>query len=660
MSYELAEKFLDQAEELVETGGRGESLLEALECAEKLTPEDVSVLCRSARLLFRYGVLNSKGRFFLLALDKLKLASEKNSLFFDSRYVWWQLWGNILIQLGKLVNDASLFEMALEKYERASQVAGSIDPEVYWDWAEAWILLGQTSGELTDLQQGLAKFDVADQQGILSPFFRLDYAHALCLYGQLIGDPSHLDAAMARLKGVIAETYPNQADEPSIVYLAASRKIAMTAKIRYQLSHQLEHFDEADKLLREAILTSPRNRELWLDWGEHFLYAGWIRRDFKLVETGLEKLTASSVKECDPVRVSYLLGIGLITFGLFLENLKLLKEGNERIQNALEVAPQYADLRFAEGFADLGFGLYFSDTGALAKAAVRFEEQIQERTDSVDNWYALFQTYMSWGLQEEDPSLVRKGLNAIKRVCELRPYSSVHLNERGVALLRMRQLEENKESVQICVEEAIALFQRAWDLAEEEETLYNWGCAYDLLGDITGDEEHYGRGIDLLSKALDKKPSLLHVRYHLGLALSHLGELVLNADCLAQAIEFLETVAKIESDDENVWSDLGYALLNLAQAIHDPNNPQEGESRQREAEKALLRAAELGSGDACYHLACLYSLTGIHEAAFQYLHKADVADALPSLEDLEHDDWLDGIRHTQAFRDFLTLRGDNG
>ncbi len=660
MSNELVEKFLDEAQELVESGGRGESLLEALESAEKLFPEDVSVLCRSARLLFRYGVLHSKGRFFLLALDKLKLAAESNPLFFDGRYLWWQLWGNILIQLGKLVNDASLFEMALEKFERAASACDAISAEVYWDWADAWVLLGQKSGELTDFQQGLAKFEIAAQQEILSPFFRLDYAHALSLYGQHVGNPALLETAMTQLRGVIVEACDKEGKEPSIVYLAAWRKMALTAKRRYQLSHHLEHFEEADKLLREAILTSPKNGELWLDWGEHFLYAGWIRRDLKLVETGLEKLTATKVKECDPVRVSYLLGIGLVTLGLFLESLKFLKDGNERIQAAIELAPQYGPLKYAAGFADLGFGLYFSDAGAFAKAAAVFEAQILEYSNAVDDWYALFQTYIAWGLQEEDPALVHKGLQAIVRVCELRPYSAVHLNEWGIALLRMRQLELDKESVQNCVEEAIVIFQKAWDLAQEDETLYNWGCAYDLLGDITGEEEHYGKAIDLLSKALDKKPSHLHVRYHLGLALSHLGELVVNADCLSQAIELLEAVAQIESDDENIWSDLGYALLNLAQAILDPHHPEEGESHRREAEKALLRAAELGCGDACYHLACLYSLTGFCDAALHYLAKADAADALPPLEDLEHDDWLDGIRDTQAFRDFLTTLGNHG
>jgi tetratricopeptide (TPR) repeat protein len=155
------------------------------------------------------------------------------------------------------------------------------------------------------------------------------------------------------------------------------------------------------------------------------------------------------------------------------------------------------------------------------------------------------------------------------------------------------------------------------------------------------------------TKAFEKKPTELHIRYHLGLALSHLGELTLNADCLTQAVELLESVAKIEQEDENVFCDLGYALLNLSELIFDSRHPEEGETKRREAEKALIRAAELGSGDACYHLACLYSLSGFYEASMHYLKKTEEAGQLPSKEDMEHDEWLEGVRSTEAFQDFL-------
>lgn len=461
MSYILVEKFLDEAESLVETGGRGESLLEVLESAESLIPEDVSVLCRSARLLFRYGILNSKGRFFLLAQDKLKRAAEINPLFFDTHYVWWQLWGNILVQMGKLSSDGYLFELALEKFERASQACSGICADVYWDSAEAWILLAQKSGELPDFGQGLAQFHVAAEHIIPSPFFRLDYAQALCIYGEYIGNSGLLEAAMVQVRGVIAESYLPE-EEPSIIYLIAWRKLATISKKRYQLTHNWEHFEESDKLISEAILTSSKNAELWLDWSEHFLLAGWMHRDLKLIETGLEKLTAVKVKECDPVRVSYLLGMGLITLGLFHENLKFLKEGKERIQAAVDVEPSYLPYKFALGFTELAFALYFSDIEGFARAASIFEANICENAGAVDDWYALFQTYMALGLQEGDPACVHKGLLAIQRVCELRPESSVHLNEQGVALMKVQHIESDPEKVQYNLEEAINIFRKTW------------------------------------------------------------------------------------------------------------------------------------------------------------------------------------------------------
>jgi tetratricopeptide (TPR) repeat protein len=488
MSNELAEQFLKSAEELIEAKEGQERLLEVLDQAEKLLPEDVSVLCRSARLLFRYGVLNSKGRFYLLALDKLKLAEEKNPLFFDCTTVWWQLWGNILIQLGKLLNDVSLFELALQKYQKAEKVTTEINAELYWDVGEAWVFLGQKSGEPTDFQKGLAYFYLAQSLGISSHFFRLDHAYALSQYGMLSGDPAFLEQSIALLRSVITDAYhPNK--EPSVAYVISWRKLALAMNQRFQLTQLKDHFEEAETIFRDAILAASKNGELWLDWGEFYLRAGWLKRDFKIVETAIDKLTSTKIKECDPIRASYLLGMALLIFGLFLENLKLLKDGQERIRSTLEVAPRDAQLQFASAFADLSVGLYFADQTAYSRAAAFFESVLQEDAFSVDHLYALFQTYMAWGLKENDLTLLQKALVAITRLCQLRPYSYIHLNEWGVALLRLRRLDQANENHQAYVEEAIDKFQKASALCEDEETLYNWGCALDVLGDLTADEE---------------------------------------------------------------------------------------------------------------------------------------------------------------------------
>lgn len=657
MTNELAIKLLDETEELLGSEVAEEQLLAAITEIENLQSEDTLILCRSARLLFRYGIFYSKGRFFLLALDKLKLAEEKDPFFFDITPIWCQLWGNILIQLGKLLNDSSFFESALSQYQRALQIA--IEPEIFWDIGDAWTLLAQYSQDPTDVQQAIGSFYKAYNAGLNSHFFLLDYGSALTLYSKMKGDPSLLDEAISYYKNILS--VPSHSETtPTLAYLVAWRKYALTCKIRYHLCHTKESFESADSAFKEAILEVSRNSDLWLDWGELYLYAGWIKREPKLIEIALEKLTSTKIKDCDPLKVSTLLGMGLVMYGLFLENLKLIKDGQERLKSAAEVAPNDADLTFACAFAELGVGLYFSNEANFAKAAQMFEQEIQKDATSCNNLHALFQCYMAWGSQQQEACLVQKGLQAIARLCELRSYSSIHLNEWGVALLRLRQLEPTRELAQGYIEEAIDKFQRAWELNEEDETLYNWGCAFDLLGDITADEDDYAKAIDLLTKIYEKKPGELHVRYHLGIAFSHLGELNLNADCLIQAIELLDSVAKADPDEEGVWCDLGYTFLNLSELIFDSIYPDEGRKTRHEAEKALLRAAELGSGDACYHLACLYSLSGLPDAAMSYLRKAEIADCLPCKEDLEHDEWLEGIRHTEAFHDFLTSQGDNG
>jgi tetratricopeptide (TPR) repeat protein len=659
MTRQLAEKFLEQAEELIKDQNRDEELLLALDQAEQSDPCDAWILCRAARILFRYGILNGKERFFLLALDKLNLAEEKDSKFFDSCFIWLQLWGNILIQLGKLFMEDAFFSQGLEKYQRAFNMSCDLNADLFWDWGEAFSLMGQVSGESSDFQQALGKFQQANYAGMHSPFFYLDYGDAFTLYGTLIGNPFYVEEGLQRYKEAISATcFPNK--EPSIIHIVAWNKLAIGMKVRYQLSHEQRNLEEADSTIKEAILLHPRNRELWLDWAELYLQAGWIKRDVAWIEIGLEKLTSSKIKECDPVRVCYLLGTGLVMYGLFLDNLKLLHDGYARIKETLQAVPESQKLQFALGFANLGFALYFSDSKFFAEAVALFEKRIREQSDLADNWHALFQAYLAWGVTTENPDLIAKGLEAVRRLCELVPFSSCYLNEWGVALLRLSQNSNQKVSNQSYIEEAIDKFKKSMLLSEEEETLYNWGCALDLLGEATGNEEHYSQAVDFLAKVLEKKPNQLHVRYHLGLALLHLGELIMNEECLIQAVELLEAVAKVDQDDSNVWCDLGYALLNLAEFELDSIFSERVEMRRCDAEKALLKAAKFGSGEACYHLACLYSIVSLCDASLQYLRKAEALGFLPEREDLEQDEWLETVRKTEAFHEFLMSLSNDG
>ncbi|MCH9626421.1 MAG: hypothetical protein S4CHLAM2_00430 [Chlamydiales bacterium] len=628
-----------------------ESAAEALLSATGPTHEDAKRLCQAAAILYKYGKQQQKGRALLVALDKLTRAHKLDPTHFESTFIWDHLWGKTLIHLSQQAQDVSFVEEALKHFSTAAK-APDATCELYWDWAEAWLLLGVHSAEICDLKHALEAFQEAACRGCASPFFRIDQAIAYMIYGTHLGDSACLEQALSRLQGVIADTY----DPEGVVTKAHARAwitYATAAKRRFLLTHLEAHFVEADTIIREAILSVPTHVDLWLEWGELYLYTGWLRRDLKAIEVGLDKLTSSKVKEGDPLRVSALLGKGLLFLGLFIEDLKLLQEGRGRISAAGEIAPTHPELVTAAGLAEYAFGAYFSDEKGYARAVHLFEEGVENDATSVDNWHGLFQTYLSWGILREDPSLARKGVHAIARLCELRTQSPIHLTEWGVALLQLRDLEADLDSQQALVEEAITKFKKAYGLHEDLETLFNLGCALDQLGDLTGDEEDYEKAICILSQVYTHRPDDGQICYHLALALSHFGELSAHVESLYQSVELFETLADADPEDATLWGDFGYTLLNLAELLYDPLSPEKGEGLRREAEKRLIHAAEIGNGDANYHLACLYSLAGLVESSLHFLKRAEEADVLPPGEDLEHDEWLANVRDTDLFKEFI-------
>lgn len=668
----LAFLFLHRAEQLAivqDTSKNEEQLFfESLELAEEIAPDQVEILCQSAFSLYHFGVVHQRGRCFLQALDKLLYAESLNKQIFENESTWRHLWGNILVALARLAKDTSFLEQALDQFALAEKVShaqleekNQISSDLYWDWGEAWIRLGEYSGEKHDFERGLEKFAKSAHLGCSLPHFLIDQGEAWAAYGMLQGDVTSLEKALFYFREAILDTYLPE-KTARVACLKAWIGYALAAKHLFELTHKQEHFDEATLALQEAILACPEQADLWLEWGELYLHSAWLKREVKDVETALDKLTSSKIKECNPLRVSALLGQSIVVLGLFLEDLKLLHDGARRISKALEIEPYNPDLLYSAGLAHLAEGLYFYIPEAFEKALGFFERGIEINPSYVQNWHAIFHTYLAWGLSLQDTGLVLQGIEAIKRISSLRPSSSIYLNEWGIALLRLRQMEFSEEICQAMLEEAIDKFKRAWTLNEDPETLYNWGSSLDLLGDITGIEEDYEQAIDKLIKASSLMPGAAYVRYHLALALSHLGELIGDADCLMQAVDLFESLVEANGEDSALFCDLGYSLLNLSEQVHDPVCPLRGYEYKCEAEKKLMRALELGNIEAPYHLACLYSLAGYEELSLKYLIRAERDMSLPSLEDLEHDEWLALVRNTPAFSAFIAKlkREQNG
>jgi tetratricopeptide (TPR) repeat protein len=146
-------------------------------------------------------------------------------------------------------------------------------------------------------------------------------------------------------------------------------------------------------------------------------------------------------------------------------------------------------------------------------------------------------------------------------------------------------------------------------------------------------------------------PDFYTVHHRLGLALSHLGELTAEIEHYHRAIHHFRLSLKSDDEDDAVILDWATALINIATHTHDPS---EADQCYRDALQKLQTAIRLGNLHAYYHLACLNSLTGQCETGIRFLQKAHEYDALPSIDEMLQDEWLDNLRSTGDFQQFLS------
>jgi tetratricopeptide (TPR) repeat protein len=266
--------------------------------------------------------------------------------------------------------------------------------------------------------------------------------------------------------------------------------------------------------------------------------------------------------------------------------------------------------------------------------------------------------YNSLGEMQGDPYILEKALESFAHSARLHDGLEPHFwNDWGAALMRMTEMTGSQAYLIEAIEKfeyAIAVQGGDQDTTVvDPQLLYNYGCALDFLGDFSDDEQHYQHAIKVLTQVVILDPDFVHARYNLGLAWSHLAELISDIESFEKAGEQFQRSVTIDSEDEMAWNDWGLALLNLSRMVNDPMNKERADALQEEAEAKLLHAVGLGSLPALYNLVCLYSLDHNYEAAMHYLQRAQASGALPPLNDVVQDEWLESLRETEAFRAFI-------
>jgi tetratricopeptide (TPR) repeat protein len=223
--------------------------------------------------------------------------------------------------------------------------------------------------------------------------------------------------------------------------------------------------------------------------------------------------------------------------------------------------------------------------------------------------------------------------------------------------LKLAEIRQQASYVEMAIEKFERALKQPIQVGEGEEVdlewIYNYGCAFDLLGDLKEEPCYFEKAIQVLTQILQLDPNYTLARYNLALALSYLGEAMFEVEHYHKAIEHFQFLLDQDPEDEMMHLDFGMSLTNLGLLIYDINHPERSQALYRQAENHLMQAAALGNTQAYYQLAGLYSITEHYDHAMHYLERAQFCGTLPGIEDVLHDEWLEGLRQIPSFWQFI-------
>lgn len=636
--------FVERGEQQLALGDQ--AFADSFSLASKIAPNSSQVWLLQGRAL---GSQHRNIRCLKLACEACEKAASLNESSFDV----WYTWAKVLMKVGLLNNETADLREADAKFSQALAYLGDKNPasgSFFWDWGMCWYCRGKISGEAIDFKMAVKRYGEVVARGIHAAPFWNDYGNALVDLGCLVGKP---ELALQAL-----QLY-DKALNISQDYFPAHLNKATCYGALYEASGAEDFFRSAEECFRSGSAINGDDVTLWLKWGGMHFSAAKKLQDVKRLESAVEKFKRADAIEPHSAIILQHCSEAQAALGEETDQLELLRAAEQKIIEACQIAPEGALVWSVYGTILNALGNYFDDADFYRQAIDKFQFGLSLHPKENKLLHGMAQSYYAIGDMLNDRDALNRSLDCFSlsgSVGEVN--SSDFWNDWGVALMRLSQLADSR----VHLEEAVSKFEYAIKMQGGDqdtttlnpELLYNYGCALDFLGDFSDDTEYYESAIKVLSQVLILDPDYFHARYNLGLAYLHLGDISSDVECFQAAICHFRGVLKEDGEDEMAWNDLGLALINLSRLIDDPARRSESVALFKEAEEALRRALSFGSLPAFYNMAALQGMTGQTDMAIHYLERALDSQSLPTVDEMLHDEWLQGLHGSDSFKQFLS------
>jgi tetratricopeptide (TPR) repeat protein len=640
----LARLFTMAAESDLSRSSSPESIQSAkksFDHAAQLAPED-------ANIWYRRGLSLASLEPPTL-LEECTVCLEKASLLDPTRFEIWHLMANVFVRRGMVSKDPAFFTQAEEIFKKAEslRIEPQKNPQFYWHFGIAYFMMGRHSGEAGDTHKAISCYRKAKEEGLRLEVFYNDFANALVELSLLINSNELMFEAI-ELYLYSLDNAENAADSPRDI---AVRYCNLGACYQYlfEIHHEETYFKQAEECYIQSTKILPNFSNAVAFWGYLLLYAAKLWQDVSYLEECIEKLSNLTDYADDKPLVLARMSEAFSLYGANEEELKFLTNAQELAESA---TIEGSDCPFAWAslaLANLELGRYFADPGYFRVAVDAAEKAISLNDKIGMSWHVLAVAKFALGEYENNLQLMQEASVGFSIASKTDVGRFGYMwNDWGISLLCLGDITREKKYIQ----ESIEKFEQAILLHEHVNPVWlvNYGSSLDFWGEIADDEECYEKSVEVLEHALTLDPENIHAKYHLGLALCHLGELTGELTHLHRGIEVLQGLLQEDREDDSAWADLAMAYMHVAEQTQDAELKR---SLLHIAEQNFMQAVSLGNQHVFYSIACLHSLLENAPAAYQFLQKAHENDSLPPLNDIMEDRWLDFMRSLPDFTQFL-------
>jgi tetratricopeptide (TPR) repeat protein len=641
----LAQLFVMQGAQQLAKGDH--KVLESFEIANQVSANTPEILYQQGTILSSYP---ENIRCLTLATQTLAHALQHDPQSFKG----WYLRARVLNDIGLFENEASYFVEAHQNFERAhALLEACAEPqnreELYWKWGICLASLGKVSGEPLDFHQAIEKYRLAYELGCQNAKFFNDFGHSFADLASLLEKPEYFSEALKLFNQAVRQ-------DPSGFEGWYNQACCIQSLAEFTTSDNF--LEQADRSFVKASEINPHYSQLWLKWGQLDTIIGKIKRDHQKLESSLTKF--AKAHQLDPGHPQILSSWAEteLYLGAHDERLELIQAARLKILNSLEIQPEDSHVWYLYGSCLNELGRYFSEEDYYNQAIEKFQYGLSLTREHPLLWYGLALAHFALGELTEEQALFEKAVRYCSLVIECGGGGFAQFwNDWGVALMKLAEMTHQSSYVEMAIEKfERALKQPMQNIENEDvdlEWVYNYGSAFDLLGDLTEEPCHFEKAVQILTQVLQIDPDYQQARYTLALALFHLGEAMFDVELYHKAIEMFQSIVDQDPEDDMIHLDFGICLTNLALLVYDVHHPERSLTLYKQAENHLMQAAALGNTQTYYQLAGLYSITGHYSHSMHYLERAQFFATLPGIEDLMHDEWLENLRQLPIFRQFI-------